>query len=387
MKKRELLIIVVSLFFFLLTQSLPAQTWQSTKRLTWNSGESRVPAIATDSGGNIHVVWHDNTPGNWEIYYKRSTDGGSTWTTQRLTWNGGKSEYPAIATDLDGNVHVVWNDNTPGGDMEIYYKRSSDGGSTWTIQRLTWNSENSYVPAIAIDPSGNIHVVWHDNTPGNYEIYYKRSTDGGSTWQPTKRLTWNSGHSSITAIAIGPGRNIHVVWEDESSGNSEIYYKRSTDGGSTWQPTKRLTWNSGDSHYSAIATDPSGNIHLVWQDKTPGNYEIYYKRSTDGGSTWQPTKRLTWNSGGSWYPAIATDSSGNIHVVWCDHTTSDSEIYYKRSSDGGSTWTTQRLTWNGVYSELPAIATDPSENIHIVWTDVFFYYYFEIADIYYKKGK
>jgi len=79
-----------------------------------------------------------------------------------------------------------------------------------------------------------------------------------------------------------------------------------------WSSTKRLTWNSGYSYDPAIATDPSGNIHVVWYDSTSGNTEIYYKRSTDGGSTWQLTKRLTWNSGESRYPAIATDSGGNI---------------------------------------------------------------------------
>ena len=174
MKKRELLIIVVSLFFFLLTQSLPAQTWQSTKRLTWNSGESRYSAIAIGLSGDIHVTWHDNSPGNFEIYYKRSTDGGTTWQpTKRLTWNSGNSSYPAIAIDPSRNIHVVWSDDTPG-NYEIYYKRSTDGGATWTTQRLTWNSGESSYPAIATDPSGNIHIVWRDNTPGNYEIYYKK---------------------------------------------------------------------------------------------------------------------------------------------------------------------------------------------------------------------
>jgi hypothetical protein len=28
--------------------------------------------------------------------------------------------------------------------------------------------------AIAVDPSGNIHVVWYDDTPGDFEIYYKK---------------------------------------------------------------------------------------------------------------------------------------------------------------------------------------------------------------------
>ena len=70
-RKKEFLIIVLFLVLIFLTQNVEAQTWQATKRLTWNSGDSWYPAIATDSSGNIHVVWHDYTPGNREIYYKK----------------------------------------------------------------------------------------------------------------------------------------------------------------------------------------------------------------------------------------------------------------------------------------------------------------------------
>jgi len=354
--------------------------WGATKRVTWNSGDSNWPAIAIDSNNNLHLVWCDYTPSNWEIYYKKSTDGGSSWGTKRLTWTSGSSQEPAIAIDSNNNLHVVWHDLTPG-NREIYYKRSIDGGSTWSTKRLTWNSGNSYCPAIAIDSNNNLHVVWHDLTPGNREIYYKRSIDEGSTWS-AKRLTWNSGESYCPAIAIDSNNNLHVVWEDSTPGNSEIYYKRSMDGGSTWSATKRLTWNSGLSYWPAIAIDSNNNLHVVWSDSTPGNSEIYYKRSMDGGSTWSATKRLTWNSGNSYYPAIAIDSNTNLHVVWYDHTPGNWEIYYKRSIDGGSTWSTKRLSSTSGDSYCPAIAIDSNNNLHVVWEDSTPGNF----EIYYKKG-
>jgi hypothetical protein len=43
-------------------------------------------------------------------------------------------------------------------------------------------------------------------------------------------------------------------------------------------PAKRLTWDIGFSYYPALAVDASGRVHVVWQDNTPGNYEIYYRR-------------------------------------------------------------------------------------------------------------
>jgi len=93
---------------------------------------------------------------------------------------------------------------------------------------------------------------------------------------------------------------------------------------------KRLSWTSGVSFSPVIAVDSSDNLHLVWDDDTPGNFEIYYKKSTDGGATWTANKRLTWTSSYSWNPSVAVDSSGNVHVVWEDDTPGNWEIYYKR---------------------------------------------------------
>ena len=110
------------------------------------------------------------------------------------------------------------------------------------VRRITWTSGGSYYPALAIDASGYLHVVWHDDTPGNYQIYYKRSTDGGTTWSANQRLTWTSNDSITPDIAVDPPGRVHVVWHDYTPGNAEIYYKRSTDGGASWLPSQRLTW-------------------------------------------------------------------------------------------------------------------------------------------------
>jgi len=62
--------------------------------------------------------------------------------------------------------------------MEIYYRKSTDGGAHWTAgRRLTWTSGLTQNPALAVDSSGNIHVVWDNNGSGNAEIYYKKAHD------------------------------------------------------------------------------------------------------------------------------------------------------------------------------------------------------------------
>jgi len=328
MKRTSLMIAVLGIF--LAAQAAQAQ-WTPAKRLTWTSGASYYPAVAVDSSGNVYVVWQDDTLGNFEIYHKNSTDGGTTWTqSKRLSTTSGGSAYPTIAVDASGDLHAFWHDDTPG-NSEIYYRKSSDGGATWsTSKRLTWTPGGSFGPVTVFDSQGNFHMVWYDETPANHEIYYTKSTDGGITWSTSKRLTWTSGGSYLPVIAVDSSDNLHVVWSDETPGNAEIYYVNSPDGGTTWATSKRLTWNAGASVYPAIAVDSLGNPHVVWHDNTSGDSEVYYKSSPDGGASWTTSKRLTMTSGGSYVPAIAVDSSDNLHLVWMDTAPGNLEIYYMK---------------------------------------------------------
>jgi hypothetical protein len=363
-------------------QNLFAQSWEKTIRLTWNSSTSSCPKIATDSNDDIHVVWQDN----YRIFYKRSTNGGAAWAgAKRLAWNLTKSYPPSIASDSNNHVHVVWYDWNPG-NGELYYNRSTNGGVSWIgTKRLTWSDGDSYATGITTDSSDNIHVVWEEGIPlysGFTEIFYKRSTDGGATWLGSERLTWSSSHSGWAAIAAGASGYIHVVWNSDVSGNYEIYYKRSTDGGGNWSWAKRLTWNAGDSRQPAIAV--SGNdIYVVWYDISPGNTEIFYKKSANGGITWYGTKRLTWNALETWRPEVVIDPSNHVHIVWQDETSGNYEIYHRKSTNGGAAWTAaKRLTWNSGLSIRPKIAADSLSDLHLVWEDNSPGNY----EIFYKKG-
>jgi BNR repeat-like domain len=381
MKRTLLAVAAVGLFLMFIAPAAQAQ-WTTTKRLTWNSGRSETPSLAADDFENIHVVWADDTPSSpyGEIYYRKSTDGGTNWTpSRRLTWTSENSAGPVIAVDAFGGVHVAWFEYKLGYG-EIFYKKSTDGGASWLAnQRLTWNSGESYGPAIAIDPYGIIHVVWYDYTPGNEEIFYKKSEDGGMTWTPNKRLTWSPTDSYNPAIASDASGNLLVAWEESGSappsalfaGGSEIYFKKSPDGGVTWTPGKRLTFTSDESSSPAIAVDPSGRIHVLWSESIPGNWEeIYQKKSTDGGATWTAIQRLTWNTGQSRFPAVIFDAFGEFHLVWEDATPGNWEVYYKKSLDDGATWSAGKaLTSNSGYTEGLAIAADSSGNLHVVWDD------------------
>ena len=382
---KQMRIIILALGILLFAQAAQAD-WIPARRLTWTSGDSFSPAVAVDSGNAINVVWSDYTPGNSEVFFKRSEDGGATWTEgKRLTFTSGDCYEPAIALDSSDTIHVAWDSDAPG-NYEIYYIQSTDGGANWSaVQRLTWSSGWSEYPAIAIDSSDRIHIAWQDDKSGNLEIYSIRSTNGGANWGTVKRLTWNSGSSGSPAIARGAPNTIPIVWQDNTGtpGYSEIYFKKSTDGGQTWSGAKKLTSNAGDSREPGIARDAVGGIHVVWNDGTPGNPEIHYKKSADGGTTWGVVRRLTWSPGQSEYPVVAIASDGVVHVVWDDDDPGNYEIHHKKSTDGGSTWNSvQRLTWSTGASIVAAVARDAAGKVHVVWEDNTP----GNSEIYYKNG-
>lgn len=342
--------------------------WQPDVRLT------NDPAISIASnnnawcvasyGNSVHVVWYDARDGNNEIYYKRSTDEGSSWGSDtRLTNNTASSIFPSVS--VSGSVvHVVWVDFRDGN--EIYYKRSSDGGVSWEAdKRLTNNSTSSYTPCVSSSGS-YVHVVWDEYVDGNDEIYYKRSIDGGVSWDSTARLTNNFGNSELPSVTVS-GLAVHVVWKDPRDGNNEIYYKRSQDGGSNWGADTRLTNNTAISWYPSIAVSGSV-VHVLWKEDRDGNNEVYYKRSTDGGGSWGSDTRLTNNSANSSFPSVSASGSF-VHVVWEDNRDGNFEIYYKRTTDGGTSWGSDtRLTNNSASSSNSSVSTSGS-TVHVVWND------------------
>ena len=80
-----------------------------------------------------------------------------------------------------------------------------------------------------------------------------------------------------------------------------------------------------------IAVGASGGIHIAYVDYTPGNGEIFYKESSNGGSAWLAPVRLTWNTSDSSTPRIAVDKNGGVHVVWRNVTWHSAawEIFYR----------------------------------------------------------
>lgn len=225
-----------------------------TRRRTDQEILMRVPALVV-SGNNVYVVWSDDTVGNFEVYYRKSTDGGVSFgSTVNLSNSVGGSFTPAIT--VSGNsVFVVWADETPG-NSDIFLRKSTDGGATFgNIANLSNNGGGSFQPAI--DVSGNnVHVAWFDSTFANTETFYRKSTDRGATFGSTVNLSNDTGSSESPAIGVS-GNNVYVVWLDNTPGNFEILLRKSINAGATFGSTINVSQNSGSSGLPAISISPN----------------------------------------------------------------------------------------------------------------------------------
>ena len=401
----------------------------------WNDGGSINPAVAIDGNGTIHVVWCDSTHGVWgndsEIMYANYTI-ATGWSNATVIsdgynnsyWNINVSNNPAISIDTTGTIHVVWEDDSNGkwgNDTEIMYTNYTitTGWSNATIisdgyNESYWNTGESANPAMVVDSSGTIHVVWEDLTSGQWggdrEIMYVNYTTSVG-WNNVTIISdgynnsyWNIGESADPSIAFDELVGLHVVWFDNTPGvwggglDYEIMYSK-LEGSKGWSNATVISdgynnsyWNTGISAYPAIAANSTGTIHVIWTDFTAGvwgtDIEIMYVNYTDT-MGWSNATVISdgyngsyWSTDTSAFPDIAIDNNGTIHAVWEEYTPgewgSDTEIMYTNYTAGSGWFNVTVISdgykgnyWNIGSSFRPsiAVANSGSINVHVVWYD------------------
>ena len=278
----------------------------------------------------MHVVWRDarhHGGTGFEIYYRRSTNNGDWFDPEIRLTNFVSWKWESHIAVFENNIHIVWRDDRSIGD--IYYIHSTDNGLTWSPEFLITNpSHLDSWPTISTSDN-NVYVIWASNRGSNFEVYFRRSTDFGNTWNPEQKLTSSNigaDHSDITSF----NNNIHIAWIDERTGPSgEIFYMRSTNFGVDWSPETRLTFNAAPILRPSIASFQE-KVHITWSDwRNPGG-EVFYLRSIDNGNNWEAEDSL------SSFPVNSVESrvsafEGNVFVVWTDYPPGGtSEIIFRR---------------------------------------------------------
>lgn len=350
-------------------------------------------AIAV-TGSAVHVVWVSCVSRtNNDVYYRRSDDGGATWgEVLRLTRAEVEASKPTVLASSQ-NVYVVWGDKRYNPDGSIFFKYSKDNGRTWSQDTLLSPKDvRSAAPSLAAE-GDEVFVAWEHYYPKTARVRVRRSGDGGVHWDDPVDVTGEGEESGCPSITPGAGYKldlVHCSLKDAGASrnyNWELYYKRSLEGVTTWSASRRLTIDPpdkvGDSRFPLSAV--SGNtLHVVWYDDrddtkyphsgyppiTPEedhNFEVYYKRSPDHGATWENDVRLTNAPGVAASTSIAARGD-RVFAVWEDNRDGNEEIYCKYSLSNGSQWSEDlRLTNNAAPSRYPSLATDAAGNVYVVY--------------------
>lgn len=349
------------------------QAFSPPKNISNNTDYSFTPQVAVDGTGNIYAVWQDDTATNANILFSRSNDGGATFSAPlNVSKSSGSSFNPLISVDRQGSINVVWISNAPGNN-DVFFSRSTDGGGTFSAPlNLSNDPADSLSPQLAVDGSGNIDVVWESDNI-KFGVLFSYSTDGGATFSAPVDLATNTGGSFGAQLALAADGSINVVWEDDSNFGSTISYSRSTDNGATFSAPKNLSGNLGNSFESQIAVDAGGNIDVIWADSTPGNFEIFFSRSTDQGATFSSPNNLSNSPGNSLHAHIGVDATGGVYAVWEENVAIDAnnkDIFFSHSNDSGANFSAPtNLSNNFGNSRNAWLIVDATGAINLSWED------------------
>ncbi len=327
------------------------QTWQNVDlgnaRPGWRS--SNDPSVAFDHLGRGYLCYGGfNRQGNAQfgengVFVSLTDDGGVTWenrhiaviihTGQQTADSAFEDKYyvhcdTAASSPFRGRLYIPWkrvinSDSSTG----IVIARSTDRGLTWlepvaVSDRFPGTSEDTTFgqsfPLARTGPDGSVHLVWNSGTESS--VRYARSTDGGDTWTEPRILHTYEPFGTKSEVANQVNSRVKEVVRAEA------------------YPTLTIDNTGGPNN---------GNLYLCWSaDKVPS---IYFSRSTDNGETWSdPVTVHSDDRNDQFWPWIALDpTNGDVAVMYFDSRDDAENIlvnaYVSLSTDGGLTWTDQRV--------------------------------------------
>jgi len=220
--------------------------WSFTVVGTTTSGYSDPPKLAVSpSGNNVYVVWKcpPSLGAYVRVYFSRSTDGGSTFSPRKNpTGFIRHGEYnPDIAAYGENEIYIVWVLDQYENN-HIYFAKSTDSGVVFSsnirVNDGDYSTTDAYLPSIAADDGGIIYIAWVDNRGGDKDIHFDKSTDGGSSFGVDIRVdnTTDSSYQTDPSIAVGNDKRVIIAWEDKRNDNYDIYCAELT----VIQETKKL---------------------------------------------------------------------------------------------------------------------------------------------------
>jgi hypothetical protein len=337
--------------------------------------EQDNPATATDSSGNVWVVWDQrNAGGDTDVYISKLSAGAGSFDSSQLVFGGpNEQRNPAMAIDSSDKIYVVCEGYSSSGGWDLFVSTSANG-KDWLSGKVnvddTGNVSDQTSPAIAIDGDDKKYITWEDNRAGNRDIWAATSTNG---------IDWNlqsvaaaASNQSEPAIAVEGNNRVHIVWTDARSSQTgeDIYSAES----GTWSNSPVVNTNGNQSR-ATCAVSSDGDLHLLWVDEN-GYDDIVY--GNDGnGWPFVGISIVDEDNTNQVSPSIAIDGM-KVFACWEDWrhaaNNADADIYFSESSlrftDSHDRTNILVNDDMGTYSQTsPVIGTDRNGNPYMVWVD------------------
>ncbi len=285
------------------------------------------------------------------------------------------SVRPGLAVNGAGQVFVAWKD---GPDILFTRSRPTQGSCTGpgrlefeTPVSLSAGTGTASVAAVAANDSGGVFVAWQAvQLPASSEIWLRRSTDGGQNFLPAVNLSQSDGPSTFPSVAADNGGGVYVAWGDGSlpatPSQPEILFKRSTDFGATFEAFAILSQTpQTNSRSASLATDGS-NVLLAWQDGASILYKKFGRLDLLTAVASSTAMNLSTGLAGASSPSLAF-GDGRISVAFV--TSNGPSVYHRWSSDGTTFSAPENLS-GAVVSPSDSRAARRNGSAMVAWSEM-----------------
>jgi hypothetical protein len=284
--------------------------------------------------------------------------------------------------DTEERLHVIWSQAGDDGfnqpDSALYYTRWEDE-RLWSqpVSILSSPEEPADLPAVTIDPSGRLLVVWRHGK--NNEIFFSYADANQaalpSAWSDPLRLSAPEHMGSMPDILVTDNGEIYVVYAIPVNEGRGIYLTHSADGGESWSdPTLIFDggaagWAMLDQPHLALTTN--SNLQLIWTNYQPRSGQpkplaLAYTHSPDGGATWSEAQIVIEDSV-IWSRVLGTDES-TVHLFWEELSGGQTKtLWHERSQDNGQTW--ERIAPISIFGQTvgsPSLTWDRAGELHLL---------------------
>jgi hypothetical protein len=326
---------------------------------------SYSPQIAIDSTGAAHVIWAEEVipMSMQEILYMNSSAWGTSINASNLPGIG-LCTQPAMAIDSGNVAHIAWSRVTAAG-YDIEYTNSASWGTTLNISNTPKSPavpKGSGSPFVAVDSSDTVHLTFSDKMGTDPRYTYHADS---SNWATTSVMTHIPGDASGPSMLITPDDTMHMAWSENTGSRYNLYYANSSD----WVSTQTLVAEIlGTVFYRSMAVDSKGVAHFVWELRFwPGYSDIYYKNTDMPGEEPVNLSESVFESRSA---SITISPDDVVHVAWIErYDPTDTGDIYRAKIYSPETIAIVKVTDTTNKPTYLDIASDSSGNIHMLWMD------------------